>query len=613
MDDTRTTPPTRWLVHRTLFGPPRDTEPEDLYCVVDRGVAVVDRDRALVRPHARLSTNTYFGRFPAAYWQRWTTARTVSVEITAAGERGGGGSVALLASDSAGERRVVASARIDAGGPHLVAFKADLDRFADGGALWVEANAGAAELTVDHIRWYVASPTRGHGAAVVICTYNRPDECLATLRALATDTECADLLDEVLVIDQGSEAVCEHSAFADAERALQGKLRYLRQANLGGAGGFTRGLVEAGRDRPVHVLLMDDDIVLEPDTVRRLVAFAEHAASPVLVGGQMLQSLHPRHLHVGAEQTRLPRLGAGHPVPDALRHTDMTRQHQELRVDAEYNAWWACLIPPEVVADVGLPLPVFFQWDDIEYGLRAKRRGYPTVTLPGAGVWHSDFSWRDWDDWPRYFSLRNALIVHALHGDRDLRRTAVWLAGELARYLVSMRYGLAETLVIAVEDFLAGPEVLLDGGAAAADRIRKARAEYAETAVHPSCGAFGHPVVKPDPEPSMPRLVLVKRVVWHVLGISRGAASIRAADARWWHVSLFRTAVVTDPTQSGVRVRQRDLRKASRLVARGVRVLGRLVAEGPRVRRRYLAALPELSGEANWLRLFNGTDEARGE
>ncbi|MGH3427656.1 MAG: hypothetical protein ACRDQZ_08835 [Mycobacteriales bacterium] len=81
---------------------------------------------------------------------------------------------------------------------------------------------------------------------------------------------------------------------------------------------------------------------------------------------------------------------------DALARSDVATQHQDIRVDAEYNGWWACLIPSEVVAAIGYPLPLFFQWDDI--------------------------------DWYRYFNLRNTLIVHALYGRPNRTDTARFLS-----------------------------------------------------------------------------------------------------------------------------------------------------------------------------------------
>jgi len=592
----------RSFVQRTFFAPPRELEPGELYCRVERGVAVAERARLVLDPHATVTTNAYFGRFPASYWQSWTRIDEVSVRVAVEGA----GRVRLLASDSAGKSRAVDSARFSTGGE--VELRVRLDKFADGGALWLEFTTGTAPMVAADVRWEVQGSVREREAVVVMCTHNRADDCMVTLTTLAGDPECLAALSAVYVVDQGNDPVASRDGFAALRESFGGKLHYLRQPNLGGAGGFTRGMYEAtsGPDWP-YVVLMDDDIVLEPETVLRMIAFASRTERPAIVGGQMLLLLHPDRLHVAAERADLPKLRAGRPVAEAVHDADLTKHSQDIRLDAEYNAWWCCLVPPEVIADIGYPLPIFFQWDDIEYGLRARAAGHRTATLPGAGVWHADFAWKDWDDWARYFSLRNALIVSALHGEFDVKATARFLFAELWRYLVSMRYGLAVTLLTAVEDFLRGPKVLDDGGAQALGTIRKLRAEHLETVVHPSCGAPDLPVVPADPTPSKPGLVLVKRAVWHLLGRARGGATIADRYSEWWHVSLFDTAVVTDPSQSGVRVRRRDPALLRALALRGARVLYRFLRRAPAARERYRASFPELTGRANWQRLF-GTD-----
>jgi galactofuranosylgalactofuranosylrhamnosyl-N-acetylglucosaminyl-diphospho-decaprenol beta-1,5/1,6-galactofuranosyltransferase len=448
---------------------------------------------------------------------------------------------------------------------------------------------------------------------VVICTYNRADDCLATLQTLVADPEVADELSAVYVIDQGTDAVESRAAFPALRDALGTSLRYIRQPNFGGAGGFTRGIHEAVRNETidrVNLLLMDDDIRLEPDTVTRLRALADRADEPILVGGQMLNLLHPDQLHVGAETTDLGILRAGLPVDDALTEADLTETQQEIRVDAAYNAWWTCLIPSEVVQAIGYPLPVFFQWDDIEYGLRARAAGFPTVTLPGAGVWHADFTWKNWDDWSRYFSFRNSLITSALHSDFDRRRIVEHLAQQLTEAIVSMRYGLAALIIRAVEDFLRVPDVLADGGAETSAVVRKLWSQYPETANHPAFAVPGvAPVAMPRSAdagtPSMLKAVLAKRILWQLLRRSRGTAAISTADAHWWHVSLFTTAVVTDPSQEGVRVRRFDRDTMVDLAGRGGAVLYRLMREGRNVRAQYRARLPELTGRDTWTRLFD--------
>jgi galactofuranosylgalactofuranosylrhamnosyl-N-acetylglucosaminyl-diphospho-decaprenol beta-1,5/1,6-galactofuranosyltransferase len=98
--------------------------------------------------------------------------------------------------------------------------------------------------------------------------------------------------------------------------------------------------------------------------------------------------------------------------------------------------------------------------------------------------------------------------------------------------------------------------------------------------------------------------VLAKRVLGQLLRRFRGTAAVSTADSNWWHVSLFSTAVVTDPSQEGVRVRRFDRGAMSDLTRRGSAVLWRLLREGESVREQYRARLPELTSRDTWTRLF---------
>ncbi|MFD1047721.1 circularly permuted type 2 ATP-grasp protein, partial [Kibdelosporangium lantanae] len=76
------------------------------------------------------------------------------------------------------------------------------------------------------------------------------------------------------------------------------RLRMRDQANMGGSGGFARGMFEAVTDTDCEqVLLMDDDIVIEPDCVLRALAFSRFSAQPMIVGGQMLNLQARSRLH----------------------------------------------------------------------------------------------------------------------------------------------------------------------------------------------------------------------------------------------------------------------------------------------------------------------------
>nr|WP_256673240.1 glycosyltransferase [Nocardia cyriacigeorgica] len=606
--------PDRLVLQRGIFTGPSPKVSDELYAVV-KGRSTRERQALRLEKGALAHTNTYFGRFAASYWQRWTTV--TAVEATMMLEVANKARVRLVASDIAGHRRIIASADVDASGP--LTLSAPLDQYVDGGALWLEFDAVGAELGISELTWTTAAPERVRPVAIAICTFNRAEDCAHTVAALASDPVVLAAIDAVYVVDQGTDLVQDRPLFQQTLPVFGDKLRYIRQPNLGGAGGFTRGLYEvSGANEHADVILMDDDILCEPETVLRLNAFANLTVEPTLVGAQMLFLLNPDYLNVGAEEVHLDKLMHGQKVPKALRNTSMLKKNQERRVDAGYNAWWTCLIPAEVVKKIGLPIPIFFQWDDVEYGVRAREHGFVTVTLPNAAVWHADFYWKDFDDWARYFSTRNSLIVCAMHTDLDGKAITRQLFRNLAEHLVAMQYGLAHTTLQGIEDFLRGPQVLRDGGIEALAAARTSRAEFAETIKHPAAtppvSSAEIQVRRAGGEPSRLLAVLVKRAITQWTGRTQhGIVGVTREDAHWWHVSLFDHVVVTDASQSGVRVRRRDKATVRKLLLRTIRVLRRLRRELPALQQQYRAAMPELTSRENWERLYgiDGGREAR--
>jgi galactofuranosylgalactofuranosylrhamnosyl-N-acetylglucosaminyl-diphospho-decaprenol beta-1,5/1,6-galactofuranosyltransferase len=607
-DEPRRGNPGPAMAMRTFFTPPFASLPVDLYAKIEDGAATRHRNAVTVHPHSAVSTSTYFGRFPASYWQRWTSATEVTVRASVSGA----GIVRVMASDSRGGARTLHTERVAGRTTESqVRWTADIDKFVDGGAIWLELITEADSLQVADVTWFVPNPQGSRPTSAVLCTHNRPDDCLNTLRALSADPAAMSALSAVYVIDQGDDTLESRESFESVQEMFGGLLRYRRQRNLGGAGGFTRGLHEtlADDETVANALFMDDDILLEPDAVVRMTTFANSAVEPIVVGSQMLQLLHPYRIHVSAEHARFTTIEPGLAVDGGLDRADLTEELQERRVDADYNAWWCCLLPSEIVRDAGYPIPMFFQWDDVEFGYRIRGRGHATVTLPGAAVWHADFDWKDEDSWVRYFTLRNALIIDALHGDFDGTASAKVFLRWAAECLVSMRYGQAEVLIAAVEDFLAGPDVLRDGDASTIARIARIRAPHGETARHkpsqvPGLTGSSRPIAKAGPDPARRRLVLAKRVVWHLLGKVGGSASISSGDAHWWHVGLFETAVVTDASQESVSVRRVDRDELRRIGAKVLRTALRLHREGDRARGAWREGHRSLTNRENWTRLF---------
>ncbi|HVS68671.1 MAG TPA: glycosyltransferase, partial [Mycobacteriales bacterium] len=355
------------------------------------------RRSAVVTAGSRASFATYFNAFPASYWKRWSVLDHVVLRVHVSGEC----TVVVYRSNARGHGHPVESFAIDETGDLAVTLP--LESFVDGGWYWFDIVAGAADVTLHSAEWAARTDRMADGrVSIGITTYNRTDFCVDGLRVLASAPELLERVDRVYVIDQGSDHVGDHPDFADATKGLGDRLQLVLQPNLGGSGGFSRVMDEtANNGTSDYALLLDDDVVTEPESILRALTFADLCRRPALVGGHMFSLYDRSVLHAYAETVEryrwwwgaAPRTRSGHDFGRrSLRHTPWLHR----RFDVDYNGWWMCLIPTEVIHQVGLALPVFIKWDDAEYGLRAAAAGYPTVSMPGVAVWH--VPWQDKND-----------------------------------------------------------------------------------------------------------------------------------------------------------------------------------------------------------------------
>ncbi|MGH3643467.1 MAG: glycosyltransferase, partial [Mycobacterium sp.] len=380
---------------------------------------------------SEVSFSTYFNAFPASYWRRWSILESVVLRV----ELTGSARVDVYRSKATGARVTVggsAVSSVDQDTPAVIEFEIGLGPFEDGGWIWFDITTDAT-VTVHSAGWYAPTPAPSRASvAIGIPTFNRPSDCVNALATLTSDPLVDEVITAVIVSDQGTSKAKDHPDFAAAAAALGNRLTIHDQPNLGGSGGYSRVMYEALKNTDCEqILFMDDDIRIEPDSILRALALNRFAKIPTLVGGQMLNLQEPSHLHVmgemvdqanfmwsGAVNTEYDHNFAKYPLNDEEEYRSKLLHR---RIDVDFNGWWMCMIPRSVAEELGQPVPLFIKWDDVEYGLRAGEHGYPTVTLPGAAIWH--MAWSDKDDaidWQAYFHLRNRLVVAAMHWDGDV-------------------------------------------------------------------------------------------------------------------------------------------------------------------------------------------------
>jgi galactofuranosylgalactofuranosylrhamnosyl-N-acetylglucosaminyl-diphospho-decaprenol beta-1,5/1,6-galactofuranosyltransferase len=595
--------------------------------------SILDRHRLRVESSQRISLGTYFNGFPAGYWRRWTIVGEVRLDITVSGA---GASVIVYRSMANGRSQRVDGWTCETSGPSSVSFDLTLVPFVDGGWYWFDVVAGDEPAVIEEASWSAEVPAdRAEVGSVTvgITTMNRPDFCAALIGQIGGDDDVRALTDEVLVMEQGTQKVVDDPGFAKAESLLQGKLRVIEQGNIGGSGGFARAQFEtlkAGRSK--YVLFLDDDIVAEPESILRAVTFGDLARRPSIVGGHMFSIFAKAQLHSFGEVINRHRFWWMSPKSAedqwdfGARNLRSTRWLHR-RLDVDFNPWFMCLIPMQVVREVGLSLPLFIKWDDSEYGLRAQAAGFPTITLPGAAVWH--IPWTDKNDaldWQAYFHQRNRFIAALLHspfehGGRLIRESL----NHQVKHLFAMQYSTVELRHLALKDVLAGPEQLHADLGTKLGEVREFRKAFPDAQVSVDPEAFP-PVRHSKPRRKTDTSEIPSKgsqLVSAVLGgirQFRGArplsrefpeGNIPAMDARWYHLATLDSAIVSMPDGTSAAFYRREPEQFRDLLRRTIEIHERLYREWPALAKRYRDALHEVTAPETWERTFEASLEER--
>lgn len=261
--------------------------------------------------------------------------------------------------------------------------------------------------------------------------------------------------------------VVDNGRTLDAQALSGGGVTVQPNANVGGAGGFTRGMIYAleSDEGFTNILLMDDDVLVSPESIKRtynLLRIANDEYAKAFVSGSMLAA------DAGDTQWEdtgyVTSIGTFHPAKPVLSLTKFEDivYNEAFHVTGEaknlnqrYAAWWFCCMPLEVIRRNGLPLPYFVRCDDAEYGTRCAPK---FMTMNGLCVWHDSFHKRYNAAVERYNMTRNVLIAQFTTGFAS--NSDVMPEVKKSFYLELKKFGYENAALIldALEDFMKGPD-----------------------------------------------------------------------------------------------------------------------------------------------------------
>ncbi len=428
-----------------------------------RGSASYDSGQGELVVHGDVDFTTYLNALGIGKWRRYANVGGVCLRLELCGDeatvygtclRPGSGEIervsAPLAHIEASDEWHVANVSIPVPeGAHIVSF----------------ALVSEGEVRLKGGSWYTqVNETAVNEVRIAIATTTFRKEAYVTRNIEAIRTELFGGSDEAH--DKFHLFVVDNGRTLDAEALSDNNVTVIPNPNVGGSGGFARGMMAAQDANCTHVLLMDDDVRVFPESFKRtynLLRLANARYAQAFIEGGMLNMEDPNILFEDVATVKRDGMyySVNRSVPIDTVEGMGAVEATDVELPRVYGAWWYCCIPTSVVRSKGLPLPLFVRCDDVEYGLRC---GATIMTMNGICVWHECFEGRFKGSVDSYQLTRNFLIMAACDDlDKSIVRAFMMRFRRTFHiFLRSMNYDTCDLMLDGLSDYLKGPSFIAE-------------------------------------------------------------------------------------------------------------------------------------------------------
>lgn len=290
--------------------------------------------------------------------------------------------------------------------------------------------------------------------AIIILFLNNSDVLIACLQS------CQNISYknyEIILIENGSRYTPDLSA--NNGQLLFASLTVIHNPeNLGYARGNNIGVREALKRGADYVLLLNDDTVVSPNFLDILVEHALKFPRSGIIGPKIFHFDEPEKIwfagaRIDPKVFNIRTFNADHIEDGEIANP----------IESDYITGCALLISKDVIKTIGLLDERFFlYWEDVDWGLRAKKSGFKNLVIPSARVWHKvSSSSGGMNSLIRvYHKTRSHLLLAKLHAPDALTKLHIQFIRDIAWLLLKSndrnRFKKAHAYIAAIRDYHVG-------------------------------------------------------------------------------------------------------------------------------------------------------------
>lgn len=211
--------------------------------------------------------------------------------------------------------------------------------------------------------------------SIILINYNGDNDtvaCVNSLRKLNYENY------EIIVVDNASRTQEE------LEQKLPDEVIYIKSGkNLGFSGGNNLGVEYAIKHEADYILLLNNDTVVEPDFVEKLVAGADRHDDAGILTGKIVYYNKPDYLWYAGGYMNLDKARIHH---YHIREKDFNDTNDKA---VTFATGCLMMMPRIVIEKFGFLDDVFFMYsEDAEYCARILKNGYKIWYIPTAKIYH---------------------------------------------------------------------------------------------------------------------------------------------------------------------------------------------------------------------------------
>lgn len=247
--------------------------------------------------------------------------------------------------------------------------------------------------------------------AAVVVTFNRLTLLQKCIKALINQTQ---KLDAIIVINNNS---------TDGTKEWldkQNNLIVIHQENVGGSGGFFRGIKEAYERGFDWVWTMDDDVNPTSNCLEKLSEYLDLPQIGILCP----QRIKNGNIHLD----EVLKFNLSNPFKALKRKLELKDIQGNQPIDIEGMAFEGPLISRKTIQKIGFPnKDLFIFWDDTDYAYRTIMAGLKVKYVPGAILQKEDLSQSSSNasklrSWKVPYGLRNLIYFTHTYGKNSFFR-----------------------------------------------------------------------------------------------------------------------------------------------------------------------------------------------